>query len=53
MMRFLFAVFFGVVQVPVGMQLMARHMDEASLLKVGAALEAAIGFSLPHRVTQG
>ena len=38
-------------QVPVGMQLMAKHMDEATLLRVGVALERAVGFQLPAHVT--
>jgi aspartyl-tRNA(Asn)/glutamyl-tRNA(Gln) amidotransferase subunit A len=38
------------VEVPVGMQLLARPFDEATLLRVGAALEAAAAFQLPDRV---
>jgi Asp-tRNA(Asn)/Glu-tRNA(Gln) amidotransferase A subunit family amidase len=32
------------------MQLLARPFDEATLLRVGAALEAAAAFQLPDRV---
>jgi len=39
------------IEVPVGMQLMAKHMDEATLLRVGVALERAVGFQLPAHVT--
>jgi len=40
-----------IVQVPVGMQLLGRTFDEATVLRVGSALEATSAFKRPPHVT--
>ena len=39
------------MELPVGMQLMARPLDEATLLRAAAGLEAAVAFKRPGFVS--